>query len=66
MEKINIEKIFGEKFFDGFARLKHWALKGGLAILDQGLFSGSNFVTSILLGYKTTASGSEWSKKVIP
>lgn len=26
-----------------------WAMKGGLAILDQGVFSGSNFVISILL-----------------
>ncbi len=26
-----------------------WAMKGGLAILDQGIFTGSNFVISILL-----------------
>jgi O-antigen/teichoic acid export membrane protein len=26
-----------------------WAMKGGLALLDQGVFSGSNFVMSILL-----------------
>ena len=26
-----------------------WAMKGGLALLDQGIFSGSNFVISILL-----------------
>ena len=30
-------------------RLIPWARKGGLAILDQGLISGSNFVISILL-----------------
>lgn len=30
-------------------RLKNWGIKGGTAILDQGLFSGSNFVLSILL-----------------
>jgi O-antigen/teichoic acid export membrane protein len=27
----------------------HWGTKGGLAILDQGLISGSNFMISILL-----------------
>lgn len=35
------------------ARIQHklipWAMKGGLAILDQGVFAGSNFVMSILL-----------------
>jgi O-antigen/teichoic acid export membrane protein len=30
-------------------RLFPWARKGGLAILDQGLISGSNFVISVLL-----------------
>ncbi|MFZ0277954.1 MAG: polysaccharide biosynthesis C-terminal domain-containing protein [Candidatus Sulfotelmatobacter sp.] len=30
-------------------KLVPWAMKGGLAILDQGLFAGSNFVISILL-----------------
>jgi O-antigen/teichoic acid export membrane protein len=34
-------------------RIKHklipWAMKGGLALLDQGVFAGSNFVISILL-----------------
>jgi O-antigen/teichoic acid export membrane protein len=34
-------------------RIQHkfipWAMKGGLAILDQGVFAGSNFVMSILL-----------------
>ena len=33
----------------GKKRLISWALKGGLALLDQGLFAGSNFVASILL-----------------
>ena len=36
-----------------FARIRQklipWAMKGGLAILDQGVFSGSNFIISILL-----------------
>lgn len=49
MVKAYIEKITGEKVVAVFARLKHWGLKGGLAILDQGLFSGSNFVLNILL-----------------
>jgi O-antigen/teichoic acid export membrane protein len=30
-------------------KLIPWAMKGGLAVLDQGIFSGSNFVISILL-----------------
>jgi len=30
-------------------RLIPWAMKGGLALLDQGIFAGSNFVMSILL-----------------
>lgn len=29
--------------------IKLWGIKGGLAILDQGLFSGSNFIFNILL-----------------
>jgi O-antigen/teichoic acid export membrane protein len=30
-------------------RMKRWGLKGGLGILDQGLYSGVNFVLGILL-----------------
>jgi O-antigen/teichoic acid export membrane protein len=30
-------------------RLRHWGVKGGLGILDQGLFSGANFLLGILL-----------------
>jgi O-antigen/teichoic acid export membrane protein len=30
-------------------KLIPWAMKGGLALLDQGIFAGSNFVMSILL-----------------
>jgi len=29
--------------------LRRWARKGGLAVLDQGLFSGANFLVNILL-----------------
>lgn len=47
--------VFPEKFF-GVAprtllnRFVPWLSRGGLAILDQGLISGSNFLVSILLG----------------
>ena len=30
-------------------RIRHWGLKGGMAILDQGVYSGANFILSILL-----------------
>jgi len=30
-------------------KLIPWAMKGGLALLDQGVFAGSNFVMSVLL-----------------
>jgi len=33
----------------GWAQLSRWARKGGLALLDQGLFSGANFLVNILL-----------------
>ena len=49
MVKTYIEKLSGEKLFDNFARLKVWGLKGGLAVFDQAVFSGANFLTSILL-----------------
>jgi len=32
-----------------FKRLRSWGLRGGLAILDQGAFSGSNFILNIFL-----------------
>ena len=32
-----------------FPQLRRWFLKGGIAVLDQGIFSGSNFVFNILL-----------------
>jgi len=47
--RFSLEKILS---FDR-DRIQHklipWAMKGGLAILDQGVFAGSNFVISILL-----------------
>jgi len=30
-------------------RLRSWGTRGGMAVLDQGIFSGSNFVLNILL-----------------
>ena len=59
-----VEPIAGEgahsrgRFFERILsfdrdRIKHklipWAMKGGLALLDQGVFAGTNFVISILL-----------------
>ena len=32
-----------------FSRYRSWAFKGGFSILDQGFFSGANFIISILL-----------------
>jgi O-antigen/teichoic acid export membrane protein len=47
--RFSLERILA---FDP-ARIKQklipWAMKGGLALLDQGVFAGSNFVISILL-----------------
>jgi O-antigen/teichoic acid export membrane protein len=33
----------------GFKRLRHWTSTGLIAIVDQGLISGTNFLVSILL-----------------
>lgn len=48
-DRLSFERILS---FDR-NRIKHklipWAMKGGLALLDQGVFAGSNFVISILL-----------------
>jgi O-antigen/teichoic acid export membrane protein len=30
-------------------RIKRWGIKGGLSVLDQGIYSGSNFILVILL-----------------
>lgn len=49
MLKNYLEKKFGEKQLAVFVRLRSWGLKGGLAILDQGVFSGANFLLNILL-----------------
>lgn len=39
-----------------FERLRKWGMKGGLAILDQGVFSGANFLLTILLARWLEAS----------
>jgi len=49
MVKDYIGKIFEENPSVIIKRLKNWGLKGGLAILDQGVYSGSNFTFNILL-----------------
>jgi len=33
----------------GIKKVLHWTGKGGLAVVDQALFAGSNFLLSILL-----------------
>jgi hypothetical protein len=37
-------------------RLRHWFLKGGTAILDQGIFSSTNFILNLLLARWLDAS----------
>jgi len=49
MVKAYIEKISGEKPAVILGRLKGWGLKGGLAVFDQAIFSGANFIVSIIL-----------------
>ena len=44
-----IERLSKKEYFDAFSRLKGWGVKSGLAILDQGVYSGSNFIFNILL-----------------
>jgi O-antigen/teichoic acid export membrane protein len=44
-----VEEFSVKKSFENLLHLKRWGLRGGLAILDQGLFSGSNFVLNVLL-----------------
>ncbi len=47
MNTATVEELETGSFF---GRLVRWVSKGGLAIADQGLISGSNFLVSILLG----------------
>jgi O-antigen/teichoic acid export membrane protein len=44
-----LHKLLGVDHNRVLKRLMPWVNKGGLAILDQGLISGSNFLTSVLL-----------------
>jgi len=39
-----------------FSRYQSWVFKGGFSILDQGLFSGANFIISILFARWLTLS----------
>jgi len=47
--RFSLEKILAFDAASVQRKLIPWAMKGGLALLDQGVFSGSNFVMSILL-----------------
>lgn len=49
LRKIFPEKLLGVSYDTVRNRLIPWLHKGGCAIIDQGLISGSNFVLSILL-----------------
>lgn len=49
MVKIYTQKFSREKLLNNIERLKHWGVKGGLAVLDQGLFSGTNFILNLML-----------------
>lgn len=49
VRKIFPEKLLGISYDTARARFIPWLHKGGCAVLDQGLISGSNFVLSILL-----------------
>jgi O-antigen/teichoic acid export membrane protein len=49
MSKNPVRKLSEERNSAIWARIKNWGIKGGSAILDQGIFSGSNFVFNILL-----------------
>jgi O-antigen/teichoic acid export membrane protein len=44
-----LQRLLGIDHNTVLKRLMPWVNKGGLAILDQGLISGSNFLTSVLL-----------------
>jgi len=49
MSNLFIEQIANLFRLEKTVRLMQWSLKAGIAILDQGLFSGSNFLLNILL-----------------
>lgn len=44
-----LQRFLGIDHNRALKKLMPWVSKGGLAILDQGLISGSNFLTSVLL-----------------
>jgi O-antigen/teichoic acid export membrane protein len=47
--RVRLEKMLSIDSEKVRQKLLPWAMKGGLALLDQGVFAGSNFVISILL-----------------
>ena len=44
---LGAESIFSERL--PFSRLHAWAVRGGVSILQQGLFAGSHFLANVLL-----------------
>jgi O-antigen/teichoic acid export membrane protein len=46
---LSLKKVLSVDWVDVQQKFIHWATKGGLAIVDQGLISGSNFLVSIVL-----------------
>lgn len=49
LDRFPVEKILAIGRGSVHRKLISWAMKGGLAILDQGIVSGSNFVIGIML-----------------
>lgn len=49
MGRFSLSRVLSVDLGQARRKLIPWAMKGGLAILDQGIFAGSNFVISILL-----------------
>ncbi len=49
LERIFPSQLLGISHEAVMSRLGAWVHKGGCAVLDQGLISGSNFIVSILL-----------------
>src|SRR5580704_2047210 len=48
-EEVRSEELRAAEVVSGESKLLRWLNRGSLAILDQGLISGSNFLVSILL-----------------
>jgi len=49
MAKVDVQRTWVPHARDPRTRAEHWIAKGGFAVADQAVFSGSNFVLNILL-----------------